>query len=146
MRETYPERQDLMEAYFRPLTRWTDALQRDFAARADWCVLPYDRANHPPVVALAHSEDLKASPGDVVLLSAAGTTDPDGDALSYRWWYHEETSKGIGPVLIAGGGAQDAVLRVPEAAIGSTIHLICEVTDDGLPSLTRYRRVIITVI
>jgi hypothetical protein len=28
---------------------------------------------------------------------------------------------------------------------GETIHIICEVTDQGTPELTRYQRVIITI-
>ena len=70
-------------AYFKPLWRWTDVLQNDFAARADWCVKPYNQANHPPVVKLAHALDLKARPGTTLKLSAKGTTDPDGNKLTY---------------------------------------------------------------
>jgi len=33
--------------YFRPMWRWVDAFQNDFAARADWCVKPFEDANHP---------------------------------------------------------------------------------------------------
>ena len=69
-------------AYLEPQWRWIDALQNDFAARADWCVKPYAEANHPPVVELAHALDLKVRPGEKVSLSAKGTTDPDGNALS----------------------------------------------------------------
>lgn len=46
-----------MLEYFKPLWHWTDALQNDFASRADWCVRSYADANHPPVVALAHARD-----------------------------------------------------------------------------------------
>ena len=80
-------------AYLKPQWRWIDALQNDFAARADWCVKPYAEANHPPVVKLAHARDLSVRPGEQISLSAEGTTDPDGDTLSYRWWqYHEADS------------------------------------------------------
>ena len=30
--------------------RWRPAFQADFAARLDWCVKPFEKANHPPVV------------------------------------------------------------------------------------------------
>jgi hypothetical protein len=78
MRERYPEDQDLMREYFKPLSRWTDAIQNDFAARADWCVKSHAEANHPPVVELAHPLDMKARPGDDVSLSARGTY-PSGE-------------------------------------------------------------------
>jgi hypothetical protein len=32
-----------------------------------------------------------------------------------------------------------------DATLGSTIHLILEVTDNGTPALTRYQRVIVSV-
>ena len=70
--------------------RWSPALQNDFAARADWCVKSFDEANHPPVIKLAHALDIGAKPGKTIELSARGTSDPDGDELSYTWWqYHE---------------------------------------------------------
>lgn len=33
LREQYPEDSDLMREYFKPIARWTDALQNDFAFR-----------------------------------------------------------------------------------------------------------------
>ena len=44
-----------VQAYFKPMWRWSEALQNDFAARADWSVKDYDEANHPPEVAVAHA-------------------------------------------------------------------------------------------
>ena len=52
-------------AYLKPQWRWIGAIQNDFAARADWCVKPYEEANHPPVVKLA-TPDMKVRPGDKV--------------------------------------------------------------------------------
>ena len=67
--------------YFRPMWRWTPALQNDFAARADWCDKSYEDVNHPPAVLLDHALDLEAKPGDIMKLSAQGTGDPDGETL-----------------------------------------------------------------
>ena len=79
-----------LTAYLKPQWRWIDALQNDFAARADWCVKRYSDANHPPVVKLAHARDLERETRRQIPLSAEGTADPDGDGLTYRWWqYHE---------------------------------------------------------
>lgn len=133
-------------AYLEPQWRWIDAIQNDFAARADWCVKSYTEANHPPVAVLAHARDLKVRAGDKVSLSAKGTTDPDGNALSYRWWQYEEADTYGGTVEVGNGGNQNASLTVPaDARVGQTIHVICEVTDDGTPTLTRYQRVVLTV-
>jgi cellulose-binding protein len=132
--------------YFKPMWRWTDALQNDFAARADWCVKDFKEANHPPVVALAHAQDLKARPGSTVRLSAQGTSDPDGDELVYRWWHYREAGSYDGTVEIRNAGKQSASFTAPgDAGSGDTVHIVCEVTDAGTPRLTRYQRVVLTV-
>ncbi|MCJ8164065.1 DUF1593 domain-containing protein [Pontibacter sp. E15-1] len=129
-----------------PQTRWIDVLQQDFAARADWCVLPYKEANHAPTVALRHPQDLVVKPGQKITLRGTAT-DPDGDALRYRWWQYEEVDTYTGKVAIKHQDRQKASFTVPkDARKGETIHLILEVKDSGTPSLTRYRRVIATVI
>jgi hypothetical protein len=133
--------------YFRPMWRWSDALQNDFAARADWCVKSYEEANHPPVVKLTNALDIEARPGEKIQLSANGTTDPDGDQLSYKWWQYEEADTYQGAISIQNADQQSAWFTVPEdVAEGETIHVICEVKDDGIPQLTRYKRVVIKII
>ena len=73
--------------------RWREAYQNDFAARIDWTTRPYEDANHPPVVRFGHPPELTAKRGDLVKLSAEGTHDPDGDALSYEWFYYGEPGR-----------------------------------------------------
>jgi hypothetical protein len=135
-----------LTAYLKPQWRWIDAFQNDFAARADWCVKPYGQANHQSVVKLAHARNLKVKPGEKVSLSAKGTTDPDGDELTYRWWQYQEADTYDGAIEIKANGKQDASFMVPNDAVkGETIHVICEVTDTGTPQLTRYQRVVIEI-
>lgn len=135
-----------LTAYLKPIWRWTDAMQNDFASRADWCVKPYEEANHPPVVRLGHAEDLTAKPGATLQLSAKGTSDPDGDELSYRWWPYREAGTYTGDVEIQHTKDQEATITVPsDASPGKTIHVICEVIDNGTPPLTRYQRVVIGI-
>ena len=146
MRERYPADQNLMTAYFKPQSRWVTAMQNDFAVRADWSVKPYADANHAPVVVLAHALDLTAKVGEVVKLSAEGTSDPDGHILTYRWWQFAEADSYSGAVNIQQFDTPKASFIIPsDANPTDTIHLVCEVTDDGSPSLTRYQRVIVTV-
>jgi hypothetical protein len=126
--------------------RWIDALQNDFAARADWCVKSYDQANHPPDVKLAHARDVKVRPGNKVSLSASGTIDPDGDELIFLWWQYREADTYNGPIEIKDAVRREAEFRIPDdAGEEETIHIVCEVTDTGSPPLTRYQRVILTV-
>ncbi len=128
-----------------PQTRWIDVLQNDFAARADWCVKPYNEANHPPVVRLNQARDLRVKPGQIVTLSGSAT-DPDGDALNYRWWQYKEVDTYPGTVALQSADQAKASFMVPaNATPGQTIHLILEVTDSQAPRLTRYQRVIATV-
>lgn len=146
MRDTYPANQDLMGRYFDPLTRWTEVMQNDFAARVDWCVQPFAKANHAPVVVLAHATDLNAKAGGTVKLSAEGTSDPDGNALTFKWWQYAEADTYAGTVDLRNAATPNTSFTVPaDAKPGDTIHVVCEVTDDGAPPLTRYQRVVITV-
>lgn len=134
--------------YFKPIWRWMRAVQNDFAARADWCVKDYRSANHPPVVRLKHNRyDIDVKPNAYVTLDTSATIDPDGDKLQFTWWIYPEAGTYRGQLNWT-SSCNDSMVRfhVPaDARKGDTIHLICEVTDDGSPALTRYRRVILHV-
>ncbi|TVZ17073.1 DUF1593 domain-containing protein [Maribacter sp. MAR_2009_72] len=146
MRNTYPENQTLMEQYFKPITRWADALQNDFAARADWCIESYDNANHPPVVKLNSKLDITSTPGATIELDAKHSYDPDGNALTFSWWNYSEAGSYTGTINLSPTNTSKLSLQVPaDAKSGDTIHIVCEVNDNGSPKLTRYQRVIITV-
>jgi hypothetical protein len=135
-----------LTAYLKPQWRWIGALQNDFAARADWCVKSYDQANHPPVVRVAHARDRQVRPGEAVSLNAKGTTDPDGDGLRYRWWQYREAGTYDGTIEFRDAAKRNTSFTVPGGVgQGEIIHVICEVTDNGAPPLTRYQRVVLTV-
>lgn len=134
--------------------RWRSAFQNDFASRMDWTVKPYTEANHPPVVKLAHPDRLTAKPGSRVELSAEGSSDPDGNALSYQWFYYGEAgsftmsdARSGAALKIESADQPKARFVVPTQRVfrNGTIHIILAVTDNGSPQLTRYRRVIIDV-
>ncbi len=132
--------------YFKPMWRWSEELQNDFAARADWCVKSFEEANHAPIIKLDHAIDLVAAPDEKIELSAKGTIDPDGDELNYSWWQYEEADSYNGSITIENSNAQEASFTVPaNAEKGQSIHIICEVKDNSSPQLTRYQRVILTV-
>lgn len=136
--------------------RWRSACQNDFTARMDWTIKPRQKANHPPVPKLGHPARLTAKPGQRVDLSAEGTTDPDGDALSYEWFFYSEagtlavsSARSGQPLEIQDFDRPKAWFAVPTSRVmppgTGTMHLILAVTDHGAPRLTRYQRVIVTV-
>ncbi len=134
--------------------RWRSAYQNDFAARIDWTIKPYTEANHPPVPKLAHAREINAKPGERVELSAEGTTDPDGDAVSYEWFYYGEpgtftvsVARSGQPVEVRNFDQPKASFTVPTSRVlrNGTMHFILAVTDHGTPRLTRYERVIVNV-
>ena len=152
--------------------RWRQAFQHDFAARMDWTVRDVRAANHNPDVAMNGRRGkeplaLDAQVGVPVTLDADGTEDRDGDTLTYRWFFYPEAGSGVpGHPVFAGspwpggppaaGGPPELPPRVvlQNAAtatatvlpkIAGIAHVILAVEDDGVPSLTSYRRVILTI-
>jgi hypothetical protein len=136
--------------------RWRSAFQNDFSARIDWTTKAVKDANHPPLVKLGHAATLTAKKGATIQLSAEGTTDPDGDALSYEWFYYGEAgtlttsnARTGQPIEIKNFDQPKASFAVPTGRVmppgTGTIHIILAVTDHGTPRLTRYQRVIVTV-
>lgn len=86
--------------------RWREAFQHDFAARMAWTVEPRARGNHNPAVVVNGEAGtapiaVQASVGQPVVLDAAGTRDPDGQALRYRWWFYPEAGTGIPGIAVA---------------------------------------------
>ncbi|GAB3988318.1 DUF1593 domain-containing protein [Spirosoma daeguense] len=127
--------------------RWRKAYQNDFAARIDWTIKPYKEANHPPVVKLGHANQLKVKSGEKVPFSAEGSSDPDDNALTYDWIYYREpgtfdNSRGLD---IQDKQKKNAFVMAPTVTKPETFHVILAVTDNGVPALTRYQRVIVTV-
>jgi len=128
--------------------RFVRAYQEEFAARAEWCIKPYDECNHPPIVNVANG-DLYAAPGETVKLEASAC-DPDGDSLYTYWYVYREAS-------IYSGSANDLRVWQPvkltthftvpcDAKPGDYFNLVLEVQDDAEKPITRYGQVIVHVI
>ena len=114
----------------------------------DWCVQTVEEANHPPKVVVngvAGTQTLKTSAkaGERIDVSAIGSKDPDGDALEFKWFVYPEAGTYGKDVQILSAASASASLIVPNDASGKSIHVIVQVTDDGEPVLTRYRRVVV---
>jgi hypothetical protein len=127
--------------------RWREAFQNDFAARMQWTTKPYNEANHPPVAKLAHPATFTVKSGEQFHLNADGSSDPDGDSMSYLWFQYREagTYKGNVSFRPYASNLYDLPVTAPNVTKPETIHFILQVKDKGTPALTRYRRVIVTV-
>ena len=129
--------------------RWRTEYQNDFAARMDWTVKPFGEANHPPVAKVNHPEEFSVKSGEYFRLDADGSTDPDGDSLSYFWFQYAEVGTykervSFGP--FAPNLYNVHTIRAPDVDQPQTVHFILKVTDKGTPPLTRYKRVIVTIL
>jgi hypothetical protein len=120
----------------------------------DWTIKDVPQANHNPDVVVNGVEGkaplmLDASVGTALTLDAGKSRDRDGNTLNYSWFFYPEAAlppggrPGPNPrVTINNGGAAVATV-VPNTA--GVAHVILAVTDNGTPSLTSYRRVILTI-
>ncbi len=127
-----------------PQTRWIEAIQMDFAARADWCIKPYKEANHAPKITIKKATEMVKA-GQTLKIEA-NATDPDGQQVNLNFWQYKEVGTGKETLEIKQVNAKVAEIAIPAAAkSGDTYHVIVEGKDNGVPAMTRYQRVILTV-
>jgi len=131
--------------------RWRQAYQHDFAARIDWSNTDtFKKANHRPLAGFAGNTSrdivhIKAKYNEKITLSAAGSTDPDGDKLSYKWFQYHEAGSLPDSLEINNSDKSEASVKLDTDSRSGTFHIILEVKDDGTPCLYSYRRVIISI-
>jgi hypothetical protein len=142
----------------------------------DWSVKAADATNHNPRLTLNGVPGrapvrLAARVGEPLELDATGSTDPDGDALSFLWLVYPEAGSGVPghpvatdrralfggdwrfgessgpPTLVPRVELKDAETPVATAIprVPGTTHVILIVEDDGSPRLTSYRRAILEI-
>ena len=132
------------------INKWRQHIWNDFAARMLWTTTDdYSEVNHPPVAIVDGDNSLnyikiKAKPGDSLKFDASKSKDPDGNKLGYKWLVYKEPSTYKGSITIEKNSASTCKVIVPSDASGKTIHLILEITDNGIPALTSYRRIVIS--
>jgi len=131
-----------------PVSRWRGHFQNDFQARMDWCVKKVADSNHVPVPHLNGDAtgdvlSVTAKPKQNVTMTAAGSSDLDGDSLSYRWWQYTDADSFTGKIKIQRANDVEASFTMPTIENDKSIHVILEVTDSRQPALTRYRRLIV---
>jgi len=124
--------------------RWREGYQHDFAARMDWASTPnYEDANHPPSVVIQGELDRNVKSSDKISLDASGTSDPDGDDLTFYWFHYKEAGSYDGDVTIENPSSETITVKIIDQNKSGTVHMILEVKDNGEPCLHRYARIIL---
>jgi hypothetical protein len=141
---------------FATIYRWRQAYQEDFANRMDWTVESPKQANHAPVALVDGKKGtaplcVAVRPNTPVILDARGSSDPDGNTLSFSWFDYKEAGRTLEP------SSPDVKLSATTGKITATplargqAHIILTVTDDGkrpgadiFPARS-YRRVVLNV-
>ena len=116
----------------------------DFKARMQWA--DQGEGNRNPVVVINGHRGpsplvIHAKAGETVRLDTSKSYDPDGDKFTNNWWQQPE----IGTAKLDIQGSDVAEVRIPQDAAGQTLHVVCEVCDQGPFLLKGYQRVIIVV-
>ena len=121
----------------------------------DWCVAAkFNQVNHNPVAILNGDRSKQivkiiTKSRDNIKLTAVGSSDPDDNKISSSWMIYREVSTSSNGVKLTQLHSLETILTLPQFVGGSsknrTIHVILTIEDNGTPSLTAYRRAIITV-
>ncbi|MBD8488508.1 DUF1593 domain-containing protein [Echinicola sp. CAU 1574] len=130
------------ESYFYP------AIYNNFVARMDWA--SEGKGNRNPIVVINKMEGIellrvKAKKRQTIKLDASRSYDPEGDELSFKWWIIPEAGTYKDEIKIQNSDSNHIKIDLPSDSSGKTTHILCEVTDNGSPKLTSYRRIIVEV-
>ena len=79
-------------------------------------------------------------------MDASGTTDPDGDGLTFKWWQYKDADNANTNLIISHSTSEDSASFIVPDEVGKEIHIILTVTDNGSPDLEAYIRLIFKIV
>ena len=127
--------------------RWREDFQNDWAARMDWCVNNFQNCNHVPRINVNGSMGtrilkIETKAGKQISLDASQSTDPDGQPISFDWFFYPKAdNQSSPPELIINGSKASFIMPVMKR--GACLNMVLKVTDNGSPQLSAYNRIII---
>lgn len=124
------------------LWRWRTDFQNEFTARMQWTVQPDSaRCTHPPQIRFQGETPDGRYAGRSVVLDASPSCSPDGEPLTFRWfWYTELCSKAVLPTLTQTAPGCITVTMQEEGSF----HLVLAVRGERAPYIARYARLELT--
>lgn len=131
------------------INQWQQHIWNDFMARMQWTAThDYSQANHHPIAAIGRDKSKRIieksiKAGKTISLDASASFDPDGHSLQYSWFQYKEAGSFEGVCFIEQTHKSKCMVRIPREAKGKTIHIVLQITDNGVPALTAYRRLIL---
>lgn len=141
---------DSMKKSKEAAVRVVQDVMNDFISRMSWAADGKGNRNPEVVIQGNKSYDMvkiNATLGTSISVSASGTTDPDGDALTYSWSQDNEVvGKGWTKAISLTGATSPVVsFTVPPDSAGHELHLTLRVADNGSPPLATWRRVVVAI-
>lgn len=135
---------DICTKYFK---LFYPAIFNNFAARMDWAAKGKGNRN-PIVIVNGHKGfspiNIVIKEGESILLDASKSYDMESDQLKFKWWVLPEA--GNLNAKFSDEISNKIIFKAPYQSAGKIVHMICEVTDNGEPMLTSYRRIILTIV
>lgn len=130
--------------------RWRPYFQAAFENRMDWCVNSPEKVNHAPVLVVNGDKTkniiyIDVEEGGTLTINTIGSDDVDGDSLTYSWWIYPEAGTARQCPEMWPIDQPDVALEIPDGEAGKQMHLIFQVSDDGNPVLTSFRRIVLNI-
>ena len=131
------------------LLRWNEAILNDFMNRLDYPARAPDEVNHAPTVIVNGDSgrlpmNIVSRGGETLKLDARNSFDPDGDALSFRWFHYQDAGSYPKPLALQNADQPELTVDIPDDLDDRAAHLVLEVRDSGTPELVAYKRVILS--